>query len=91
VDVPETTDVLSFPAEEREPGGEIDLGDVVICTDQAARQAAAAGRGYLRELEVLALHGILHLLGHDHERDHGEMARLERRLRPRVAAGSVPC
>jgi probable rRNA maturation factor len=91
VDVPETTDVLSFPAEEREPDGEVDLGDVVICTDQAARQAAAAGRGYLRELEVLALHGTLHLLGYDHERDHGEMARLERRLRPRVAAGGSSC
>jgi probable rRNA maturation factor len=81
VDLPEPTDVLSFPAD-TDPGGERDLGDVVICTDQAARQAAAGGRGYMRELEVLALHGVLHLLGYDHERDDGEMAALERRLRP---------
>lgn len=86
VDVPETTDVLSFPAGERAPDGERDLGDVVICTDQAARQAAGAGRSYARELEVLALHGLLHLLGYDHERDDGEMAALERRLRPLLAA-----
>jgi probable rRNA maturation factor len=84
VDVPEPTDVLSFPAGEESPDGERDLGDVVICTDQAARQARAAGRGYARELQVLALHGLLHLLGFDHERDAGEMRELEARLRPLV-------
>ena len=82
VDLPETTDVLSFPAEDLIPGGERDLGDVVICTDQAARQAPKRGRGYVHELEVLALHGALHLLGYDHERDTGQMRDLERRLRP---------
>ena len=82
VDAPETTDVLSFPADELIPGGERDLGDVVICTDQAARQAPQQGRAYGRELEVLALHGLLHLLGYDHERDSGRMHDLERRLRP---------
>jgi len=82
VDIPKTTDVLSFPADELEPDGERDLGDVVICTDQAARQARRAGRSYMRELEVLALHGTLHLLGYDHERDEGQMETLERRLRP---------
>ena len=87
VDVPETTDVLSFPADEIDPGGERDLGDVVICTDQAARQARQSGRRYTHELAVLALHGLLHLLGYDHERDHGQMSELERRLRPLVVAG----
>ena len=82
VDVPETTDVLSFPAGDLDPGGERDLGDVVICTDQAPRQAREQGYGYSRELEVLALHGTLHLLGYDHERDEGQMSRLEARLRP---------
>ena len=70
------TDVLSFPA--GEPGT---LGDVVIAVGVARRQAAAAGHALGTELRVLALHGLLHLLGYDHERDDGEMARLERRLR----------
>jgi len=70
------TDVLSFPAEE--PGH---LGDVVISAGVAARQARAAGHSLATELRVLALHGLLHLLGYDHERDDGQMARLERRLR----------
>ncbi len=84
VDVPRPTDVLSFPAEDIDPGGERDLGDVVICTDQAARQARQANRSYTLELEVLALHGLLHLLGHDHERDSGQMQALELRLRPEI-------
>lgn len=91
VDVPETTDVLSFPAGSFEDASERELGDVVISTDQAARQARAAGRGYVQELEVLALHGLLHLLGYDHERDAGEMAALERRLRPRVLRQDAEC
>lgn len=70
------TDVLSFPADER---GQ--LGDVVIAAGVAQRQAREAGHSLQTELRVLALHGLLHLLGHDHERDAGEMARLERRLR----------
>jgi probable rRNA maturation factor len=70
------TDVLSFPA--GEPG---QLGDVVISLGVARRQADAAGHALDTELRVLALHGLLHLLGYDHERDEGQMARLERRLR----------
>ncbi len=84
VGLAEPTDVLSFPADAFEPGGERDLGDVIICADQAARQAAGAGKSYAHELEVLALHGLLHLLGYDHERDAGRMAALEDRLRPLV-------
>jgi probable rRNA maturation factor len=72
----DSTDVLSFPA--GEPGV---LGDVVIAAGVARRQAAAAGHSLATELRVLALHGLLHLLGYDHERDDGQMARLERRLR----------
>jgi probable rRNA maturation factor len=70
------TDVLSFPAAE---AGQ--LGDVVIAAGVARRQARAAGHAFGTELRVLALHGLLHLLGYDHERDEGRMARLERRLR----------
>jgi probable rRNA maturation factor len=72
------TDVLSFPSGERDY-----LGDVVIAAGVARRQAAAAGHALQTELRVLALHGLLHLLGYDHERDGGAMARLERRLRRR--------
>ena len=70
------TDVLSFPSDERDC-----LGDVVIAVGVARRQARAAGHPLQTELRVLALHGLLHLLGYDHERDAGEMARLETRLR----------
>jgi probable rRNA maturation factor len=70
------TDVLSFAAEE--PGF---LGEIVIASGVARRQARAAGHPVQVELRVLALHGLLHLLGYDHERDDGRMARVERRLR----------
>jgi probable rRNA maturation factor len=70
------TDVLSFPA--HEPGR---LGDVAIALGVARRQARAAGHSLGTELRILALHGLLHLLGYDHEQDDGRMERLERRLR----------
>ncbi len=71
------TDVLSFPG----PGGEAGLGDIVISVETASRNARGLGRTLPQELDVLALHGFLHLLGHDHETDDGTMERLERRLR----------
>jgi probable rRNA maturation factor len=74
--VNQATDVLSFPADE--PGM---LGDVVIARGVARRQARGAGHDLRTELRVLALHGLLHLLGYDHEHDSGRMARLEARLR----------
>ena len=80
------TDVLSFPAGDT-PGVSASgaagtyLGDIVIARGVAKKQARAAGHAERTELRVLALHGLLHLLGYDHETDHGEMARLERRLR----------
>jgi probable rRNA maturation factor len=57
------------------------LGDIAISVAAARRQARAAGHALATELRVLALHGLLHLLGYDHEHDGGRMARVERRLR----------
>lgn len=83
------TDVLSFPATTRRarasgresPATSGFLGDVVIANGMAGRQARAAGHSRVTEFRVLALHGVLHLLGYDHDRDDGRMARVERRLR----------
>ena len=72
------TDVLSFPGQDPRH-----LGDVVIAAGVARRQARAAGHSVQTEFRVLALHGLLHLLGYDHDRDAGQMARLEGRLRAR--------
>ena len=71
-----STDVLSFPAAEAG-----NLGDIAIARGVAGRQAKAAGHSRATELRVLALHGLLHLAGYDHETDDGEMARVEARLR----------
>jgi probable rRNA maturation factor len=67
-----------------------ELGDIVIATGVARRQARAAGHSYATELRVLALHGLLHLLGYDHHDpgDGGRMARAEARLRRRGGLGA---
>ena len=75
------TDVLSFADGETDPTGRLNLGEVVISLDAARRQGVELGHGEVRELEELVLHGVLHLLGYDHENDGGEMNALELRLR----------
>jgi probable rRNA maturation factor len=83
------TDVLSFPASaradaNRRAASSADdgyLGDIVIARGVARRQARGAGHSEGTELRILALHGLLHLLGYDHEHDRGKMARVERALR----------
>ncbi len=77
------TDVLSFPGEETPEGRH--LGDVVVSVETAA---ARGGTTLEHELKVLALHGILHCLGYDHETDDGEMETLETRLRARFPGSS---
>ena len=59
------------------------LGDIAISPATARRNAAKFGRTLPAELRILMLHGVLHLLGYDHETDHGEMNRLEAKLRRR--------
>ena len=77
------TDVLSFPAEvpPKHQQSRTRAGDIAISADIAAKNAASLGHSAAVELKILTLHGILHLAGFDHERDNGEMARKEARLR----------
>ena len=81
------TDVLSFPSDAQAAAGvrgERYLGDIVIATGVARRQADEARHSIGTELRVLALHGLLHLLGYDHDGDGGLMLRTEERLRRRA-------
>ncbi len=79
------TDVLAFPMDELRPGlvdeepEEGVLGDLVLCPEVAARQAATAGHSETAEIELLTVHGILHLLGYDHAEpeEHREMFGLQ--------------
>jgi probable rRNA maturation factor len=87
---PKPTDVLSFPANGADAKGfqsKSDakyLGDIAISPEAARRNAKRFGRTLDEELRILILHGVLHLAGYDHEADHGEMERLEARLRGKM-------
>ena len=79
------TDVLSFPANGARPApGAEYVGDIAISPETARRNARRFSRPLPLEMRVLILHGMIHLAGFDHEADHGEMDRLERRLRKRL-------
>jgi probable rRNA maturation factor len=78
VDYP--TDVLSFPA--APPASH--LGDLAISLGRARAQAREFGHAIEQEVAILMLHGVLHLLGYDHEADTGQMARAEKRWRTRL-------
>jgi probable rRNA maturation factor len=84
----EPTDVLSFTSGEILPGGALILGDVVISLEKAGKQARAARRTLEKEVETLLVHGILHLLGYDHERS-SEEARIMRALERKIARSLV--
>jgi probable rRNA maturation factor len=89
-----TTDVLSFPSEVRSRPTVLQprikalkgsfLGDIAISPIVARRNAKTFQRTMTEEICVLMLHGVLHLLGYDHETDRGEMERVESRLRRRL-------
>jgi probable rRNA maturation factor len=79
--VDKPTDVLSFPAAQIRGKQSNAGGDIVISGDIARDNAKQLGHAVSDEIKILVLHGLLHLAGHDHERDHGEMARKELRLR----------
>ena len=99
---PGPTDVLSFPAEVKEPkrgrhgaqprrrglpssawftASDFYLGDIAIAPGVARRNARRFGRTFNDEMRILLLHGMLHLMGYDHETDTGQMDRREQRLR----------
>ena len=91
------TDVLSFPSVARRApvrrrhgsraanSAKRDyLGDIAISLATARRYAKKSDRPLASELRVLILHGVLHLLGYDHETDHGEMDEIEQKLRKRL-------
>lgn len=81
------TDVLSFPANGAKPHRRAEyVGDIAISPETASRNARRFSRTLPAEMRILILHGMLHLAGFDHETDHGEMERLERRLRRRLGA-----
>lgn len=76
IDAP--TDVLSFPSDETQPdpeSGRVYLGDIILSYPRAAEQSAAAGHPVQNEMQLLVIHGVLHLLGHDHA-DEAEKARM---------------
>jgi probable rRNA maturation factor len=71
------TDVLSFPMGETADN----LGEIIISAERAQVQAAEFGHDRIDEIQILILHGLLHLAGMDHETDRGEMARVENKWR----------
>jgi len=75
------TDVLSFPSASRSGP----LGDIAISADHVREQARRYGHSDLAEASILLLHGVLHLLGYDHERDRGKMRRIELEWRKKLA------
>lgn len=78
------TDVLSFPTSEEDRSLDPYLGDIFVSTETAAREQDGPLE---RELQILSLHGVLHLMGYDHEVDEGEMFRFESRLRRDLGLG----
>jgi probable rRNA maturation factor len=95
MNLPGPTDVMAFPMEETDeagvlgggrpdspPGGPELLGDIVLCPQVAMEQAVAAGHSVLDELQLLTVHGVLHLLGYDHAEpaEEREMFALQERI-----------
>ncbi len=88
MDEPGPTDVMSFPMDELRPGKEGEelpqglLGDIVLCPEVALKQGKAAGHSMDAELQLLTVHGVLHVLGYDHEEpdEQREMFALQKRI-----------
>jgi probable rRNA maturation factor len=74
------TDVLSFPT----AGQPFAIGECAVSVERADAQSRQFGHSLIQEIEILMLHGVLHLIGFDHEKDKGEMASTERQWRARL-------
>ena len=72
---------FSFTSSTSSPSSNSYLGDIAIAPNVARRNALRFGRTFNHEMRILILHGVLHLMGYDHETDHGQMTRRENRLR----------
>ncbi|MFP4082674.1 MAG: rRNA maturation RNase YbeY [Candidatus Aminicenantes bacterium] len=79
------TDVLSFPIREDSPDGKFYLGDIIISVPQAFKQCFPEKHGLERELEILTVHGFLHLLGYEHAQG---MEEEEEKIRNLMLEGS---
>lgn len=88
--VPEPTDVLSFPLEGLTPEGKRNLGDIIISLETASRQAEELGHSLEREVKILLIHGLIHLLGYDHTTNQGEMEAKEREVLRSLEKDSQP-
>ncbi len=82
------TDILTFPSSptdwKDDPFENRSLGDMMVSVETAYRQAIRQRHSLEREIDILLIHGVLHLLGYDHERDQGQMRRKERRLQKQL-------
>ncbi len=88
--VPQPTDVLSFPLEGLTPEGKKNLGDIIISLETASRQAEELGHSLEREVTILLIHGLIHLLGYDHTTDKGEMEAKEKEVLKSLEEDSQP-
>lgn len=80
----EVTDVLSFPLNEKGPNGQFYLGDIIISVSQAFDQSSRKSHSLERELDILTIHGFLHLLGYEHSKGIEEE---ERKIRKMIFEG----
>lgn len=87
------TDVLSFPASEADPEtGARYIGDILISVPRAQEQANAAGHSLESEVQLLVVHGVLHLLGHDHAsvEEKAHMWKAQAEILDRLGLGDIP-
>lgn len=91
-DIDSETDVLSFEVNDTLPDGSLYLGDIVIAQDVAREQAHAGGHRFVAELALLVIHGVLHLMGHDHanEEQKGAMWALQSDLLASLGLSAAP-
>lgn len=76
----DTTDVMAFPVNETDEEGIFYLGDIIISSETAQKQAEELGHGFSEEADVLMTHALLHLIGFDHTKDQGQMVEEQNRI-----------